>query len=164
MNTWPNQGASGGPCGRLAENEPKQPKQPSDHAGLTQANRPPRNPARFSRRDLNSHEATPRRSRSAPHSAVRHSWPAPWSTEHQGNGLLMPFQQPQRRGARSEDQSRSLAQEAGPWRLRQPWFTRVALPNPSFKPSPNGGPPGPGRRYAVHCLRPGPGVPPSVPA
>ena len=47
MSTWPNRGASGGPCGGLAENEPKQPKQPSDHAGLTQANRPPRNPVRF---------------------------------------------------------------------------------------------------------------------
>ena len=100
------------------------------------------------RRELNSHEAaspanegtleaTPRRPRSAPHSAVRRSWPAPWS---------------------------ALAQEAGPWRLRQPWFTRAPLPNRSFKPSPNGGPPGPGRRYAVHYLRPGPGVPPSVPA
>ncbi len=39
-----------------------------------------------------------------------------------------------------------------------------ALPNPSVKPSPNGGPPGPGRRYAVHFRQPGPGVPPSVPA
>ena len=38
------------------------------------------------------------------------------------------------------------------------------MPNPSFKPSPNGGPPGPGCRYAVHFLHPGPGVPPSVPA
>ena len=40
----------------------------------------------------------------------------------------------------------------------------AVLPNPSFKPSPNGGPPGPGCRYAVHFLHPGPGVPPSVPA
>ena len=40
----------------------------------------------------------------------------------------------------------------------------TVLPNPSFKPSPNGGPPGPGCRYAVHFLHPGPGVPPSVPA
>ena len=39
----------------------------------------------------------------------------------------------------------------------------AARPNPSLKLSPNGGPPGPGRRYAVHCLQPGPGVPPSVP-
>ena len=37
-------------------------------------------------------------------------------------------------------------------------------PNTSFKPSPNGGPPGPVWRYAVHFRQPGPGVPPSVPA
>ena len=41
---------------------------------------------------------------------------------------------------------------------------RAAGPNPSVKPSPNGGPPGPGHRYGVHFLWPGPGVPPSVPA
>jgi hypothetical protein len=46
MNTWPNRGASGGPCGGLAEEKTEQPKQ-SDHVGLTQANRPPRNPVRF---------------------------------------------------------------------------------------------------------------------
>ena len=40
----------------------------------------------------------------------------------------------------------------------------TVLPNPSFKPSPNGGTPGPGCRYAVHFLHPGPGVPPSMPA
>jgi hypothetical protein len=37
-------------------------------------------------------------------------------------------------------------------------------PNPSLKPSPNGGPPGPGNRYGVHFLSPGPGVPPLGPA
>ncbi len=37
-------------------------------------------------------------------------------------------------------------------------------PNQSLKPSPAGGPPGPGCRYAVHFRQPGPGVPPSVPA
>ena len=37
-------------------------------------------------------------------------------------------------------------------------------PNPSLKLSPNGGPRGPGRRYAVHFRQPGPRVPPSVPA
>jgi len=42
-------------------------------------------------------------------------------------------------------------------------LAKAATPNPSLKLSPNGGPPGPGRRYAVHCLRPGPGVPPLVP-
>ena len=37
-------------------------------------------------------------------------------------------------------------------------------PNHSFKPSPNGGPPGPVWRYAEHFRQPGPGVPPLVPA
>ena len=41
---------------------------------------------------------------------------------------------------------------------------RVVLPNPSLKLSPNCGPRGPGRRYAVHFRQPGPRVPPSVPA
>ena len=39
-----------------------------------------------------------------------------------------------------------------------------AVPNPSFKPSPNGVPRGPGRRYAVHFRQPGPRVTPLVPA
>ena len=38
------------------------------------------------------------------------------------------------------------------------------MPNPSLKLSPNGGPPGPVWRYAVHFRQSGPGVPPSVPA
>ena len=46
MNTWPNRGASGGPCGGLEDNETEQSRE-SDQAGLTQANRPPRNPVRF---------------------------------------------------------------------------------------------------------------------
>ena len=37
-------------------------------------------------------------------------------------------------------------------------------PNTSFKRSANGRPPGPGRWYAVHFHRPGPGVLPSSPA
>jgi hypothetical protein len=37
--------------------------------------------------------------------------------------------------------------------------TRVP-PNLSLKGRSNGGPPGPGRRYAVHFRQPGPGVPP----
>ena len=41
---------------------------------------------------------------------------------------------------------------------------KAALPNPSLKLSPNGGPRGPGRRYPVHSRQPGPRVPPSVPA
>ena len=40
----------------------------------------------------------------------------------------------------------------------------AAVPNPSFKPSPNGVPRGPGRRYAVHFRHPGPRVTPLVPA
>lgn len=37
-------------------------------------------------------------------------------------------------------------------------------PNPSFKRSTNGVPPGPGHRYGVQCLWPGPGVTPLAPA
>jgi hypothetical protein len=40
---------------------------------------------------------------------------------------------------------------------------RPARPNQSLKPSPNGGPPGPGCGVP-HSPQPGPGVPPSVPA
>ncbi len=40
---------------------------------------------------------------------------------------------------------------------------RPMLPNSSLNRSANGRPPGPGRRYAVHCLRPGPGVLPPSP-
>ena len=38
------------------------------------------------------------------------------------------------------------------------------LPNPSLKRRANGRPPGPGPRYGVHFLSPGPGVLPSSPA
>ena len=40
----------------------------------------------------------------------------------------------------------------------------AALPNPSFKPSSNGVPRGPGWRYAVHFRHPGPRVTPLAPA
>jgi hypothetical protein len=40
----------------------------------------------------------------------------------------------------------------------------AVLPNPSVKPSANGGPPGPGLWHMVHHHSPGPGVPPSSPA
>ena len=50
------------------------------------------------------------------------------------------------------------------FQARRQRMVSAAQPNPSFKPSPNGGPPGPGNRYGVHFLSPGPGVPPSVPA
>ena len=53
--------------------------------------------------------------------------------------------------------------EAGPSAIRAS-VRRPTRPNPSFKPSPNGGPPGPVWRYAVHFRQPGPGVPPSGPA
>ena len=45
-----------------------------------------------------------------------------------------------------------------------PMQSANAQPNPSLKLSPNGGPRGPGRRYAVHFRQPGPRVPPLVPA
>ena len=56
MNTWLNRGASGGPCGGLEEENTEQPKQ-SDHVGLTQANRPPRNPVRFTLSSIDSVES-----------------------------------------------------------------------------------------------------------
>ncbi len=40
----------------------------------------------------------------------------------------------------------------------------TALPNPSLKRSANGRPPGPGHRYGVHFLWPGPGALPLSPA
>ena len=49
---------------------------------------------------------------------------------------------------------------------KPPWLRRPCevVPNPSFKPSPNGVPRGPGWRYAVHFRQPGPRVTPLVPA
>ena len=55
-----------------------------------------------------------------------------------------------------------LAAVAG--RAPRPCPLRAALPNPSFKPSSNGVPRGPGWRYAVHFRLPGPRVTPLVPA
>jgi len=54
-------------------------------------------------------------------------------------------------------------------RVQQSWHAPLVYiltlpPNPSFKPSPNGVPRGPGRRYAVHFRHPGPRVTPLVPA
>jgi hypothetical protein len=57
----------------------------------------------------------------------------------------------------------------GPHGVTTPWlghdqrFFRAALPNPSLKPSPNGGPPGP-RGAVVYPAPRGPGVPPSGPS
>jgi len=39
-------------------------------------------------------------------------------------------------------------------------MNRAALPNPSVNGTANGAPPGPGHRYAVHFLWPGPGAAP----
>ena len=52
------------------------------------------------------------------------------------------------------------------WRLKPAVasFAVQVVPNPSFKPSPNGVPRGPGWRYAVHFRHPGPRVTPLVPA
>ena len=44
-----------------------------------------------------------------------------------------------------------------------PSARRQCALTPSVEARPNGGPPGPGRRYAVHFRQPGPGVPPSAP-
>ena len=53
----------------------------------------------------------------------------------------------------------SLISQRTPWRdLRAP------RPNPSFKPTADGEPPGPGRWYAVHFHRPGPGGSPPAAA
>ena len=53
--------------------------------------------------------------------------------------------------------------ELGACKFRSVLVLRAVLPNPSLEARPNGGPPGPGRRYAVHFRQPGPGVPPLVP-
>jgi len=44
-----------------------------------------------------------------------------------------------------------------------PYASPRMTPNPSVKGSANGAPPGPGHRYGVHFLWPGPGVTPSPP-
>ena len=46
----------------------------------------------------------------------------------------------------------------------RPYSEKPSAPNPSLKLSTNGRPPGPGHRYGVHSLWPGPGVLPLVPA
>ena len=52
----------------------------------------------------------------------------------------------------------------GPWRAQRSRSPGAVLPNPSLNRSANGRPPGPGHRYGVHCLCPGPGVLPLAPA
>ena len=46
MSTWPNWGPPAAPAGGWNNESPNSQKK-SDHAGLTQANRPPRKPVRF---------------------------------------------------------------------------------------------------------------------
>ena len=58
----------------------------------------------------------------------------------------------------------SRAVSSGKLAPRLPPGAPPALPNPSFKRSANGRPPGPVWRYAVHFRQPGPGVLPSSPA
>ena len=60
-------------------------------------------------------------------------------------------------GAQREAQSLACKYNLG-------WLPCALMPNPSLEARPNGMPPGPGRRYAIHFRQPGPGVPPSVPA
>jgi len=47
--------------------------------------------------------------------------------------------------------------------VESPCIPPTTTANPSVKGSANGAPPGPGHRYAVHFLWPGPGVTPSSP-
>ena len=46
----------------------------------------------------------------------------------------------------------------GPWQAHLTLAYHAVRPNPSLKRSTNGRPPGPGPRYGVHFLSPGPGV------
>ena len=81
-------------------------------------------------------------------------WPPPCSTAA-----------PSCVGGRTVALNPAAPKKAGP---RQPVGQRqgsagAALPNPSLKLSPNGGPRGPGLRYPSHLRSPGPRVLPSVP-
>ena len=83
-----------------------------------------------------------------------------------GQGVLVRRPQSAARHARRRGAGSTCGRppgEAGPWQGQRPRSSGAVLPNPSLKLSPNGEPPGPGRRYAVHFRQPGPGVPPSVP-
>ena len=48
MSTWPNRGCLRRPLRGAGIMKAEQQEEKSDHPGLTQANRPPRNPVRFS--------------------------------------------------------------------------------------------------------------------
>lgn len=47
MSTWPNRGCLRRPLRGAGIMKAEQQEEKSDHPGLTQANRPPRNPVRF---------------------------------------------------------------------------------------------------------------------
>ena len=66
-------------------------------------------------------------------------------------------------GAEREAPVAGHQEVAGSWQVQHRSSYGAVLPNPSLKARPNGGSPGPGRRYAVHYLHPGPGAPPSAP-
>jgi hypothetical protein len=72
-------------------------------------------------------------------------------------------------GQQSPSSSTRIAQAISGPRVPLPFnnqavcHLRTAVPNRSFNRSTNGRPPGPCRRYAVHCLRPGPGTLPLSP-
>jgi len=60
------------------------------------------------------------------------------------------------------EQARVLSRSSSPKTNRLVAHLRPR-PNTSVEARPNGGPPGPGWRYAVHFRHPGPGVPPLAP-
>ena len=129
------------------------------------------------RRELNSHNAAqPRtssqlRARAQPpfHAARNQLAPAPGSFTSTLSciGALSMCQQwvprPGLQGGAAGVRCRSSS-VAVPWLSLCQCPLRAALPNPSFKPSSNGVPRGPGWRYAVHFRHPGPRVTPLVPA
>ena len=62
------------------------------------------------------------------------------------------------------NESASMSPPGIRWReVSQVPSLRAVRPNPSVNRSTNGGPPAPGRWYAVHFHRPGAGVPPLAP-
>jgi len=87
----------------------------------------------------------------------------PTSSVHQRTAVAHAQRRCQRSKAKPPPQPRPLRF----WRLHTGKVTQLLRqvgPNHSVKGSANGVPPGPGHRYAVHCLWPGPGVtPPSPP-
>jgi hypothetical protein len=77
-----------------------------------------------------------------------------------GANTAMPFTAAANAGAGTHVSRKVVALGSGSKRM----VTCPVRSNPSLKRSANGRPPGPGCRYAVHFLHPGPGVLPSSPA